>query len=206
MSDQVANPPQLARRREHRKSTVRLGRTIGEAREKLETSNERALARKKDKRKKIVRFVIATIVFVAVITASICLIISLISQSKEQVEIGPEPDTSDINYQPSIQIIDEASAVSGGKITNRMQEYIGQLETDLKELGYQPTKAVIRAHSIREVDIYLDGYTGYLKAIIDRGAGVTAEDIDRMLRYLSEQGITEFEYIDVRIDGKAYWK
>ena len=54
MPDDTNNnqPPKLVRRREHKKSTMRLGRTIGETREKLETSNERALARKKDKQKK----------------------------------------------------------------------------------------------------------------------------------------------------------
>ena len=206
MPESTDQPPKLARRHEHKKSTLRLGRTIGEAREKLETSNERAAARKKDKRKKILRFIIVTLIFVAAIIVIISLLIHFISQSKEPSEGEPtDTDTGVIDYSPSIEIIDEASA-SGGSITSRMREYIGQIEYDLKELGYQPIKAIIRLHSIREVDIYLEHYTGYLKTIIDRGAGVTAEDADRMLHYLEEQGIADFEYIDLRIDGKAYWK
>ena len=43
--------PQIARRSMNRKSTIKSGRTIGEKREHLETANERAAARKKDKRK-----------------------------------------------------------------------------------------------------------------------------------------------------------
>ena len=47
------NAPELVRRRANRKSAMRSGRTIGEAREQLETRNERNAARKKDKKKKV---------------------------------------------------------------------------------------------------------------------------------------------------------
>ena len=87
-----------------------------------------------------------------------------------------------------------------------MSEYIGQAEADFRDAGLTPTKAVIPAGSIREVDFYLDGVTGYIKTTIDRGTAVTVEDSERMLRYLASIGVSEFTYIDVRIDGKAYWK
>ena len=87
-----------------------------------------------------------------------------------------------------------------------MNNYLGLLELDLKSYGYQPAKAVIPQGSIRQVNIFLDGYTGYLKTTIDRSSGVTAEDADRILRYLQGQGIADFEYIDLRLDGRAYWK
>ena len=38
---------------------------------------------------------------------------------------------------------------------------------------------------------------------IDRGAGVSVEDADRMIKYLNGGG---FEYIDVRVEGKGYYK
>ena len=42
---------------------------------------------------------------------------------------------------------------------------------------------------------------------IDRGTAVSVEDADRMLRYLKTIGqIENYTYIDVRIEGKAYWK
>ena len=87
-----------------------------------------------------------------------------------------------------------------------MKEYIGQAEVDFRELGYQPIKAVIPVGSIREVDFYLDGYTGFIKMIIDRGTGVSVEDADRMIKYLADIDVSDFSYIDVRIEGKAYWK
>ena len=41
---------------------------------------------------------------------------------------------------------------------------------------------------------------------VDRNAAVTAEDVSRMIGYLKGQGIEGCEYIDVRIERKAYWK
>lgn len=205
MPDDINNnqPPKLVRRREHKKSTMRLGRTIGETREKLETSNERALARKKDKQKKALRILISSTIFLVMIIAAIVLLVNFISSSKEpSIE---EPTSTITDYTPTIEIIDEGTS-STNSITNRMKEYIGQLEYDLKELGLNPVRAIIRPQAIREVDIFLKDHNGYLKTIIDRSAGVTAEDALRMLKYLEEQGITDFEYIDLRVDNKAYWR
>ena len=87
-----------------------------------------------------------------------------------------------------------------------MKEFIGQTEADLRALGYVPTKAVIPSGSIREVDFYLDSYNGFIKTTIDRGSGVSAEDTDRMIKYLAGIGVNDFTYIDVRIPRKAFWK
>ena len=55
----------------------------------------------------------------------------------------------------------------------------------------------------RELLVSLDGYKGYIKMNIDRGTGVSVEDADRMIKYLNGG---EFEYIDVRVEGKGYYK
>ena len=193
--------PKLVSRREHKKSTLRQGRTIAAKREHLETANERAAARKKDKRKKALRITTSIILFAVFVAVVVILIITFVSGGAK-----PAP-ALDFNttYTPTIEIVDESSS-SNDTITSHMKEYIGQVETAFKEKGYQPIKAVIPAGSIREIHFYLDGYNGYFKMITDRGAGVSVEDADRMLRYLAEQGKTEFEYIDVRIDGRAFWR
>ena len=118
----------------------------------------------------------------------------------------PIEDSSDSTYEPTIEIIDEDASATGGKITARMRQYIGQAEADFKDLGYTPIKAILPAGAIREVDFYLEGYSGFIKLIIDRPTAVSVEDADRMLRYLTSQGIAEFQYIDVRIDKQAYWR
>ena len=196
--------PKLANRREHKKATFVAGRTIGEKRERLETKRERVAAREKDKRKNRIRIITVTISFIALITILIILArIFWPTPPEEPVIIEPEPV---VTAEPTIEIVDESANRTGGKITSRMNNYIGLLELDLKSYNITPIKAVIPEGAIREIHIYLDGYSGYLKVSIDRGAGVTAEDTERMLRYLQGQGIADFEYIDLRIDGRAFWK
>ena len=192
--------PKLARRSLNRKSNIKIGRAITEKRERLETASERALAHKKGKRQKIFRVLLVTVGFLAVFGLIIGLIFSLSNMPQEYSDpkIGVE------SYKPTIEIIDEAS--SEHKISERMREYIGQAEWDFRDLGYTPVKAVIPAGSIREVDFYLDGWAGRIKLVIDRDTAVSVEDADRMLRYLGSIGVTEFEYIDVRVEGKGFWK
>ncbi|MBR2709398.1 hypothetical protein IKE98_03685 [Candidatus Saccharibacteria bacterium] len=195
--------PKLVSRREHKKSTLRQGRTIGAKRERLETANERAAARKKDKHKKTLRVTTSIILFAMFVAVVVVLVITFVSGGGDSS--APAPSEYVVTYNPTIEIVDESSS-SNDKITSHMKEYIGQVETAFKEKDYKPIRAVIPVGSIREIHFYLDGYNGYFKMITDRGAGVSVEDADRMLRYLTEQGKTEFEYIDVRIDGRAFWR
>lgn len=193
--------PRLVRRRENRKSTMKSGRTIGEKRERLETASERAAIHKKNKIKRNFRFFATTIGLIAIILFIIFVILPFFRKKE-----GEEISEIIIPYAPTIEVIDEASPSSADRITSRMKEFIGQVEFGLRELGYVPIKAVIPTDAIREVDFYLENHPGFIKTIIDRGSGVTVEDADRMLRYLESQGVSEYQYIDVRIEGKAYWK
>ena len=185
--------------------SIKLGRTIGEKREKLETASERAANHRKNEKKKRLRICFTIVGFLLAIGLIVGAIIILLNNAPTTEE--PDDFSNPIVYTPSVEIVDEgAVSVTGSGVTSRMKEYIGQAEADFRELNYNPVKAVIPAGSVREVDFYLEGYNGFIKLIIDRPTGVSVEDADRMLRYLVERGITDFTYIDVRIDGKAYWK
>ena len=194
--------PKLAKRRLNKHSTIKSGRTIAERRERLETANERLAARKKVKSRQNMRVVFTVVGFV-VVGIAVVIAISQLFKQREENEVETTPTTVVKDYKPTIEIIDESAA---GGITARMSEYIGKVESDFRDLNYTPIRAVVPAGSIREVDFYLEGYNGFIKTTIDRGSGVTVEDADRMLRYLSSINVSEFTYIDVRIDGKAYWK
>ena len=183
--------PELVSRRDNRKSSFQMGRTIGEKRERLETANERAAARKKDKKRQAVR-TYSTVAGFVVFISILGLLCFLFFGSGAPAPV--EPPQEEISYAPTVDIIDEDSS-SGGEITNRMTAYIGQAEHDLRDLGYKPTKVIIPTQTIREVDFYLEGYTGRIKMHIDRDTAVSAEETDRMLRYLAGQGINDFEYI-----------
>lgn len=87
----------------------------------------------------------------------------------------------------------------------RMREYIIQLEEDFKVLGYTVTKVILPATTSRELYVDLAGETMYFKVSMDRGAAVTVEDAVRMMKYLREKDLHP-EYVDVRIEGKAYYK
>ena len=201
MSDKAR--PELARKRQNRKSTFQMGRTIGAKRERLETANERAAARKKDKKRQAKRIALTVAGFLVMIAVLIFLCFLFVGSG----EPTPAPIVIEepVSTEPTIEIVDE-DASAGGHITNRMRSYIGQAEQDFRDLGYQPTKAVIPSGAIREVDFYLEGYPGFAKLYIDRDSAVSVEDADRMFRYLAGQGVNDFQYIDVRISGKAYWK
>ena len=194
--------PKLAKRRLNKHSTIKSGRTIAERRERLETANERLAARKKVKSRQNMRVVFTVIGFI-IVGVAIVIAISQLLKQREENEVETTPTTVVKDYKPTIEIVDENAA---GGITARMSEYIGKVESDFRDLNYTPVRAVVPAGSIREVDFYLEGYNGFIKTTIDRGSGVTVEDADRMLRYLSSISVPEFTYIDVRIDGKAYWK
>lgn len=205
-SEEASPHPELARRKMNRRSTFKMGRTIGEERERLETKNERNAARKKDKKRQRRRVFYTVLGFVVLLGILIFLVFFFVGtgEPSEPAVVSVEDQTV-ISTEPTIEIIDE-DASAGSRITNRMRLFIGQAEQDLRDLGYTPLKAVVPTGAIREVDFYLEGQPGFIKTTIDRSTAVAVEDADRMLRYLAGQGISSFEYIDVRIPGKAYWK
>ena len=190
----------MAHRLANRKSKIRIGRAIFEKREQLETASERVAAHKKGKRRKVLRIALVTILFLA----GFGLLLNLITVSFKGGEELGLVETVTVTIEPTIELVDEAMGSSG--ISSRMREYVGQAEKDFRDLGYTPLRAVIPAGSIREVDFYLSGWSGRVKMVIDRGSAVSVEDADRMLRYLGGIGVTEFEYIDVRVEGKGFWK
>lgn len=200
MMTDAENPPKLARRRLNRRSSLKSGRTIVARREPLEKAADRAAAHDKIRKKQLFRTVVTGGGFVLIFAILIFFSFGLAHGNNES-----NPTNEAVTYKPTIEIIDE-DAVSGELVSSRMKDYVGQAEFDFRALGLVPTKAVVPKGSIREIDFYLEGYPGFIKTTLDRGTGVTTEDTKRMLNYLESKGITEFEYIDVRLEGKAYWK
>ena len=201
-SSDDASLPRPSRQSVARKSTLKTGRTLSAKRERLETSSERIATRQKLRRKERARVFTTIASFSAVAVVIICLGVFLRSSSSSKQT--PDADQVTVIYKPTIEVVDENT---GGSITDRMSQYIGQAEVDLREYGFIPTKAVIPAGAIREVDLYLDGHSGFIKMTLDRDTAVSAEDALRMINYLeAELGVTDYQYIDVRLPGQAYWK
>jgi hypothetical protein len=172
---------------------MKRGQTIVAERERQESASERMLARKKMRNKRVLS-VVAVVLILIILT--ILGIMGWQVLFKDQVI---KPDTESTIPEPTVEINDEA----GVGVSNRIKEYIAWLEQDFKELGYTMTRVDLPRDKSRELLVSLDGYKGYIKMNIDRGTGVSVEDADRMIKYLNGG---EFEYIDVRVEGKGYYK
>lgn len=178
-----------------RNSDVKVGRTIAGEWERQESASERLAARKKAKGKKFVK-VLLLFVVLGVVAAVITMEVTTWMVNRKKIE------TARYMPQPTVKIIDE----SGQGITNKIREYVGQLELDLKDIGLTLNRAVVPAGKNREIDIYINGRDEYyFKLNVDRETAVGAEDTKRMLAYLDEHGIHP-QYVDVRVKGKAYYK
>ena len=174
-----------------------IGRTIAEEREKLETESERLAAREKTKKRQIWSVVILVIGLIAIGILTAIGIKSLAEGSIEPtISQGEKFEPS-----PSVEIVDE----SGAGISGRTKEYIGALEQDFKDLGLTLTRVALPVGKRREIDVYVDGISYYFKMNLDRGTAVSAEDANRMIKYLSGAGLNP-GYVDVRVEGKAYYQ
>ncbi len=179
---------------------MKSGRTVAGKREKAVSDSERQRVRKAAKNRKIRGVILVILACGSIAYLSVLGVRSwLESYEMETEDYTVRQDDYDLS---GITIINE----NGGDVTNRIKKYIGQIAGDLTDLGYSLEKVVVPVGMLREVDLYIKDFPGYIKTNSERDTAVSAEDIDRMMKYLSERGIGEVTYIDVRISGKAYYK
>lgn len=114
------------------------------------------------------------------------------------------------NYydSPKVQIVDESgvSPEQGSAVVGtRLLGFLGKVVSQAQGRGYTPVKAVLPAGTTREVDLYFNERSTYVKFSIDRGAGGQMEDADRSLDYLQSKGVG-VTYVDVRVSGRAAYR
>lgn len=115
------------------------------------------------------------------------------------------------NYfqQPSVSIQDNSGVKidSGGAATSvKFLSFVGKTVVDLRNKHQlKVERVVIPQGSIRYVEIYLEGRPYPFKAQITRDSESQAADIAVMARYIDNKKISP-QYIDNRIEGRAYWK
>ena len=133
--------------------------------------------------------------------------VMLIVLSVYDYEIGDKEETAEsiiTDHKLGYEVYDENGR--GETISTREKGYIGQIESDLLDLGYTVSRVVLPQEKAREIDIYLKDRTMYFKVNIDRGTAVSAEDMIRTLKYIEGNGIEGVSYVDVRVEGKAFYK
>ena len=116
----------------------------------------------------------------------------------------------DKNYYatPNIAIEDNSGVtIDGGVATSSsFSSFVGKTAVALSDKeGLTVERVVIPQGSARYVEIYLDGRNYPFKAQITRDSGSQAHDIAVMARYVDTHGLQP-QYIDCRVEGKAYWK
>ena len=175
---------------------MKRGQTIVAEREKVETSSERMYARKKSKHKRTFAVIVVVLILAVLVAAAITAWRKLMPVEPTKIETIP--------VTPQAMIIDEASN-DNSNVTTRLKEYVANLETDLKDANYKVNRVTLPTGKSREIYVDIEGRSYFFKVNTDRGAGVTAEDITRMIKYLDEKNIKPSKYVDVRVEGKAFY-
>lgn len=185
------------RRQGRQNENYRIGRTIaGDAfSDERKAKLERLKQRKKTKFKNV-SVVVGVVVLIALIGIVVGHYISeLLAENKAKQTIVKEPE-------PTVVISDDNP---GTEISARVKEFVARLEKDAKIEGLEVDRVVLPLNKVREIHVYMKGRNEYFKMTIDRGSAEQAEDMARMTRYLDKRKI-KAEYVDLRVEGKAYYK
>lgn len=95
---------------------------------------------------------------------------------------------------------------SGGSVaSNRFINFLGKMVGAVNAGGRGVVTDVIIPASTREVNLKVQGRGYPIKTHTDRDPLKQAEDILNALKWMDEKKLTP-EYIDVRVEGKAYFK
>lgn len=186
-----------SRRRERRGELpqMKLGQTIVAERERVESDSERMRARKTQRRKRGAAVVTGTLMVVILGVLLWLGARQLLDHPQDLAEVAE-------TYEIQAEIVDEDNT---GRISERVRGHIGQLEQDLADLGYKVTRVTLPTGTSRELYVDLEGVEWFFKVTTDRDAAMTAEDMERMVRYLRERELKP-AYVDVRVEGKAFYK
>lgn len=108
---------------------------------------------------------------------------------------------------PSLAIEDNSGVSLGGKMatSSNFLSFIGQVTSELKKQNIDVARVTLPRGSIRYVEFYLGNRTYPFKAQITRDAHSEASDIAVMTRYIDSHNLSP-QYVDCRVEGKAYWK
>lgn len=185
----------MVRRRKNKMPQMHLGQTIVAEREQAESESTRMQARRKAHRRR------TTSVFVVALMLAILVLVGYLG-FKEWAQVPIIEEETKTAYQIKAPIVDEDNR---GQVSGRVRTYIEQLEQNLQSRGLKLSRVTLPTGSSRALYVDIDGQEAYFKVDIDRGAGVTAEDIERMGRYLQEHDLHP-SYVDVRVAGRAYYK
>lgn len=115
------------------------------------------------------------------------------------------------NYyaKPDVSIVDNTGVTtpegSVAVASNRLLSFVGQSVKYAKSYGYTVSKVVLPPNTTRQLQVSLKGSDVTIKCSVDHGAGQQMYDMARGLNYLKSRGKTA-EYVDVRVQGKVFYR
>lgn len=130
------------------------------------------------------------------------------TSSQLYVDANGNAFTRNFFTAPSVEVIDNSGIQAHGNqilVSNRFLSFIGTLVGRMHQLGYGVAQVTLPLNSLRQVEVSLAEIAYPIKFSVDRPVGEQAEDADRSIRYLQENGSSP-EYLDVRVSGKAFYK
>ena len=110
--------------------------------------------------------------------------------------------------EPTLKIIDDSGIKTNDVAlvaSNRLLNFVSQVVVNASQSGYEVTEAIIPADTTRQLDIRLKGVGGIVKLSLDRSATEQIEDMHNALNFFKQKA-TSFNYLDVRVSGKAFYK
>ena len=190
----------VAQRSEAEHQTVatefRVGKTIaGSANE----SRRRNLEHIANRKKRQVRNVVITVFLLGAVAVIAILLVNYFRDIAAEREALLAEDNP---MEPTVTIVDENV---GNNLSERAKLFVARLEKDAKDSGLEVDHVVLPYQKARELDIYFKNRGEYYKMTMERGSAVQMEDAGRMMRYLDEKDLHP-SYVDLRVEGKAYYK
>lgn len=187
------------RGRKERSQGVKRGMTIVAERERAESESERMQARRQVRRKKKMSMLMG-VLFLAVIGLSAYLGFRELEGRREAAMMESEKTE---RIEITVPVVDEDRR---GQVSERVRSYIAELEREFARKGYTVERVTLPTGMIRAVYVDLEGREMFLKMNTDRGVEASVSDVEKILKYLDERDIHPAEYVDVRLEGKAYYK
>lgn len=140
------------------------------------------------------------IVGAVLITAAVAVVTFGVVRAIQSMVPGDD-DRGGTEVNPTVRIIDESNA----EISSRTKLFVWRLEQEAGDYGVKIAKVVLPRGLVREVDVYFENREERYKMQLDRSPAVMMEDANRIMKYLDREGI-KAEYVDVRVEGRGYYK
>lgn len=113
-----------------------------------------------------------------------------------------------LGAQPEIKVVDEAILSAGGGVNVAgvsFMRFIGRAIQASRETGLNISQIKIPPNTLRQVEISFDGVPYPVKFAINSSAKGQVKNLHSAMTYFERSGINP-QYLDLRIEGKGYYR